>query len=224
MHSTMASPTSTSPTTTAHHTDQPNRHSAKYSVPTSAPTATRCSYQQKLATPICGPAHTETGDRANSLMASLDQSLRRMNLDYVDIFYIHRFDPRLRSRKHFRHLSISCAQAKPSTQAYPVGLSEATKLAFEYLDRRDTLPPISRPSEYARPFLGILRNFEETQQAGRRIHRIFATRSRIAHKPLSSRVPSDSRAAHRDLISEGRHNHPRNNTPHTRTQRYCRIT
>jgi L-glyceraldehyde 3-phosphate reductase len=27
------------------------------------------------------------------LMASLDQSLRRMGLDYVDIFYSHRFDP-----------------------------------------------------------------------------------------------------------------------------------
>lgn len=27
------------------------------------------------------------------LMASLDQSLKRMNLDYVDIFYSHRFDP-----------------------------------------------------------------------------------------------------------------------------------
>lgn len=27
------------------------------------------------------------------LMASLDQSLRRMNLEYVDLFYIHRYDP-----------------------------------------------------------------------------------------------------------------------------------
>ena len=27
------------------------------------------------------------------LMASLDQSLKRMNLDYVDIFYHHRPDP-----------------------------------------------------------------------------------------------------------------------------------
>ena len=27
------------------------------------------------------------------LMASLDQSLRRMHLDYVDLFYSHRFDP-----------------------------------------------------------------------------------------------------------------------------------
>jgi L-glyceraldehyde 3-phosphate reductase len=34
----------------------------------------------------------EWGSR-KSLLASLDQSLRRMRLDYVDIFYSHRFDP-----------------------------------------------------------------------------------------------------------------------------------
>jgi L-glyceraldehyde 3-phosphate reductase len=35
------------------------------------------------------------GDRGSRkyLTASLDQSLRRMGLDYVDIFYSHRFDP-----------------------------------------------------------------------------------------------------------------------------------
>ncbi|GAA4594665.1 L-glyceraldehyde 3-phosphate reductase [Actinoplanes octamycinicus] len=38
-----------------------------------------------------GP-YGEWGSR-KYLTASLDQSLRRMNLDYVDIFYSHRFDP-----------------------------------------------------------------------------------------------------------------------------------
>ncbi len=38
-----------------------------------------------------GP-YGEWGSR-KSLLASLDQSLRRMNLDYVDIFYSHRPDP-----------------------------------------------------------------------------------------------------------------------------------
>jgi aryl-alcohol dehydrogenase-like predicted oxidoreductase len=27
------------------------------------------------------------------LLSSLDQSLMRMNVDYVDVFYSHRFDP-----------------------------------------------------------------------------------------------------------------------------------
>jgi L-glyceraldehyde 3-phosphate reductase len=39
-----------------------------------------------------GP-YGEWGSR-KYLIASLDQSLRRMGLDYVDIFYSHRFDPR----------------------------------------------------------------------------------------------------------------------------------
>ena len=38
-----------------------------------------------------GP-YGEWGSRKN-LLASLDQSLKRMGLDYVDIFYSHRFDP-----------------------------------------------------------------------------------------------------------------------------------
>ena len=38
-----------------------------------------------------GP-HGEWGSRKN-LLASLDQSLSRMGLEYVDIFYSHRFDP-----------------------------------------------------------------------------------------------------------------------------------
>ena len=38
-----------------------------------------------------GP-YGEWGSRKN-LVSSLDQSLKRMNLEYVDIFYSHRFDP-----------------------------------------------------------------------------------------------------------------------------------
>ncbi|WP_328339806.1 L-glyceraldehyde 3-phosphate reductase [Micromonospora sp. NBC_00421] len=38
-----------------------------------------------------GP-YGEWGSRKN-LISSLDQSLRRMGLDYVDVFYSHRFDP-----------------------------------------------------------------------------------------------------------------------------------
>jgi L-glyceraldehyde 3-phosphate reductase len=39
-----------------------------------------------------GGPYGEWGSR-KSLIASCDQSLRRMGLDYVDIFYSHRFDP-----------------------------------------------------------------------------------------------------------------------------------
>ena len=41
----------------------------------------------------CGPVRTATGARASTWSRSLDQSLKRMGLDYVDIFYHHRPDP-----------------------------------------------------------------------------------------------------------------------------------
>ena len=42
---------------------------------------------------ICGRDLTGTGGSRKYLLASLDQSLKRMGLDYVDIFYHHRMDP-----------------------------------------------------------------------------------------------------------------------------------
>ena len=72
------------------------------------------------------------------LMASLDQSLRRMNLDYVDIFYIHRFDPETPIEETLQAL----VDIVRSGKALYIGISrwplEATRLAFDYLDRHDT--------------------------------------------------------------------------------------
>jgi len=39
-----------------------------------------------------GP-YGQGGGSRKYVLASLDQSLRRMGLDYVDIFYSHRLDP-----------------------------------------------------------------------------------------------------------------------------------
>ena len=43
------------------------------------------------------------------LLSSLDQSLKRMGLDYVDIFYHHR---RLRWKRRWEHLQVQCSQEK----------------------------------------------------------------------------------------------------------------
>ena len=40
---------------------------------------------------MAGP-YGEWGSR-KYILASLDQSLKRMNVDYFDLFYSHRFDP-----------------------------------------------------------------------------------------------------------------------------------
>lgn len=72
------------------------------------------------------------------LMASLDQSLRRMNLDYVDLFYSHRYDPETPLEETLQALVDIVRRGK----ALYVGISrwplEALKVAVEYLRAHDT--------------------------------------------------------------------------------------
>lgn len=71
------------------------------------------------------------------LMASLDQSLRRMKLDYVDVFYSHRFDPQTPLEETMQALVDIVRQGK----ALYVGLSrypfEAARKAYQYLADHD---------------------------------------------------------------------------------------
>ena len=75
------------------------------------------------------------------LMASLDQSLKRMHLDYVDLFYTHRFDPNTPMEETLQALVDIVKQGK----ALYVGISnwplEATRFAIDYLRGRD-VPPL----------------------------------------------------------------------------------
>ena len=78
-----------------------------------------------------GP-YGEWGSRKN-LMASLDQSLRRMRLDYVDIFYSHRPDPQTPLEETMQTLVDIVRQGK----ALYVGISkyppEMAARAYSYL-------------------------------------------------------------------------------------------
>ncbi len=71
------------------------------------------------------------------LMASLDQSLKRMHIDYVDLFYSHRYDPETPLEETLQAL----VDIVRSGKALYVGISrwplEATRFAFEYLKQRD---------------------------------------------------------------------------------------
>lgn len=71
------------------------------------------------------------------LMASLDQSLKRMHLDYVDLFYSHRFDPETPLEETLQALVDVVRQGK----ALYVGISrwplEALQKADEYLRAHD---------------------------------------------------------------------------------------
>ena len=71
------------------------------------------------------------------LMASIDQSLKRMHLDYVDLFYSHRYDPNTPLEETLQALVDIVRQGK----ALYVGISrwplEALKVADEYLRDHD---------------------------------------------------------------------------------------
>ena len=71
------------------------------------------------------------------LMASLDQSLKRMHLDYVDLFYSHRYDPNTPLEETLQALVDIVHQGK----ALYVGISrwplQALRTAIAYLSAHD---------------------------------------------------------------------------------------
>ncbi len=71
------------------------------------------------------------------LTASLDQSLHRMKLDYVDVFYTHRYDPETPLEETLQALVDLVRQGKTlyiGISRYPL---EAARFAFRYLAERD---------------------------------------------------------------------------------------
>ncbi|MDX2191149.1 MAG: aldo/keto reductase [Bacteroidota bacterium] len=129
------------------------------------------------------------------LVSSLDQSLHRMGLDYVDIFYHHRFDPNTPLEETMGTLDLMVRQGK----ALYVGISnynpEQTQKAIEILNKLGTPLLIHQP-KYSM--------FERTPEKG-----LFQTLldhkvgcipfSPLAQGMLTDRyidgIPSDSRAA-----------------------------
>ena len=137
------------------------------------------------------------------LMASLDQSLRRMHLDYVDLFYSHRYDPNTPLEETLQALVDIVRQGK----ALYVGISrwplEALKTAVTYLLDHDTplliyqgrLNLIDRAPQQE----GIL-DYCRQQGVG------FISFSPLAQGLLTDRylngIPADSRMAQHSSLSE----------------------
>lgn len=130
------------------------------------------------------------------LMASLNQSLKRMNLDYVDIFYSHRYDPETPLEETLQALVDIVRQGK----ALYVGISkypkEAAQTAYSYLREHD-VPCLLYQGRYnllnQKPEKeGILQQAAENGNG-------FIAFSPLAQGLLSNRylngIPSDSRIA-----------------------------
>ncbi|MBQ8239263.1 MAG: aldo/keto reductase [Bacteroides sp.] len=131
------------------------------------------------------------------LMASLHQSLKRMNLEYVDLFYSHRYDPETPLEETLQALVDIVRQGK----ALYVGISrwpkEAAQVAYDYLAAHDVPCLIYQgcynlfnrePEE-----MGVLKQAKENG-AG------FIVFSPLAQGLLTDRylngIPEDSRIAH----------------------------
>lgn len=130
------------------------------------------------------------------LMASLDQSLKRMNLDYVDVFYSHRYDPDTPLEETLQALVDIVRKGK----ALYVGLSkyplDAYLFACHYLRERD-VPCLLYQGRYSMlvrepESQGILNAVKENGSG-------FVAFSPLAQGLLTNRylngIPDDSRIA-----------------------------
>lgn len=130
------------------------------------------------------------------LMSSLDQSLKRMGLEYVDIFYSHRFDPLTPLQETMQAL----VDIVRSGKALYAGISnyphEAAEYAYKYLADHDVpclLHQVKYNMMHREPETEHI--LEQAKQAGSG----FIAYSPLAQGVLTDRylkgIPSDSRAA-----------------------------
>lgn len=129
------------------------------------------------------------------LVSSLDQSLKRMELDYVDIFYHHRPDPNTPLEETMGALDLIVRQGK----ALYVGVSnynaDQTKEAAEILKRLGTPFVIHQPryNMFDRWIEGGLLEVLEEEGIGS-IAFVPLAQGQLTNKYLNG-VPKDSRAA-----------------------------
>jgi L-glyceraldehyde 3-phosphate reductase len=90
-----------------------------------------------------GP-YGEWGSKKN-LMASLDQSLKRMKLDYVDIFYSHRPDPETPLEETMHALNLAIKQGKALYAGISNYRPKEAERAFQLLKEMGTPCLIHQP-------------------------------------------------------------------------------
>lgn len=130
------------------------------------------------------------------LISSLDQSLKRMNLDYVDIFYSHRFDPDTPLEETMQALVDIVRSGKALYAGISNYPAEAAEHAYSYLRSHD-VPCLLHQLKYNMlhriPETEGLLGQAESEGSG------FIAFSPLAQGLLTNRylngIPDDSRAA-----------------------------
>jgi L-glyceraldehyde 3-phosphate reductase len=92
------------------------------------------------------PGPYGVGGSRKYLLASLDQSLRRLGLDYVDIFYSHRFDPETPLEETMAALDAAVRQGKARYVGISSYSAERTREAAAILRALGTRLLIHQPS------------------------------------------------------------------------------
>jgi L-glyceraldehyde 3-phosphate reductase len=136
------------------------------------------------------------GSSRKSLLASLDQSLERMKLDYVDIFYSHRYD----SQTPLEETLTALADAVRMGKALYAGISkyppDLTRKAADFL-RKLNCPFIIHQARYS-----MLVRYNETMDLFDALADlelgciVFSPLAQglLTDKYLSGTIPADSRA------------------------------
>jgi L-glyceraldehyde 3-phosphate reductase len=149
-----------------------------------------------------GP-YGEWGSR-KYLMNSLDQSLKRMNLDYVDIFYSHRFDPITPVEETMQALCDIVRQGKALYAGISKYPAEAAGIAYEYLKKRD-VPCLLYQGRY-----NLFQREDETKgilKQAKEIGTGYIAFSPLAQGLLTDRykdglIPGDSRISHNYFLKK----------------------
>jgi len=155
------------------------------------------------------------GGSRKYLLASLDQSLRRLGLDYVDIFYSHRVDPDTPVDETMGALVTAVEQGK----ALYAGISSYS--SARTIDAAKLLADQGVPLLIHQPSYSMLNRWIEHDQLLDTLERVGA--GCIAFSPLAqgmltdrylSGIPADSRVAtggalSRDMLTEERLAHVR---------------
>jgi L-glyceraldehyde 3-phosphate reductase len=131
------------------------------------------------------------------IVASCDQSLKRMGVDYFDIFYSHRFDPETPLEETMGALDFLVKQGK----ALYIGVSNYEGAVFKRAAdtcKANNLAPITIHQPYYN-MLGRKVEWDllpETEKAGTGVIAFSPLASGIlSSKYLSGSIPKDSRAA-----------------------------
>lgn len=140
-----------------------------------------------------GP-YGEWGSR-KYLLASLDQSLRRLQLDYVDIFYSHRYDPNTPLEETLGALDTAVRQGKALYAGISSYGGEQTRRVRAICEAQGFVTPIIHQPNYSMLNRGVEKDLlPATDYAGMGVIAFCPLAQGLLTNKYLGGIPDDSRA------------------------------